>query len=359
MACHFRSLRRTASAETMCTEGSSMRTSTKKLRIGAALGLCAAIAAGLIAANVSGLAAQPSSAADLLGQLPPGASTLVYLDLAAIRASSFYQHRPDKGPVTIPNQDYAEFVRATGFDFEKDLDRAVIAVWPATPSNRKTVAIADGRFDQEKIRAYAETAGRTDHQHGRDVFLFPTGSQGNWNSAVFLDEHRLAFVSGQNIDLLFAPHSAGGATDPVRERAARFDGAAAFAISQLPPIPDGPAGGPLSGPVGAQLMNLVRSVRWITFALRPEGNNWRVALEGECDNGEDARELQTTLELLRAFGRMGLQSPKTQESMSPAALASLQSVLNSAEVTQTDQRVRILLELTPDILKAGDAAKPN
>lgn len=45
--------------------------------------------------------------------------------------------------------------------------------------------------------------------------------------------------------------------------------------------------------------------------------------------------------------------------MSPEALASLQSVLNSAEVTQTDQRVRVLVELTPDIFKAGDGAKPH
>jgi hypothetical protein len=106
-------------------------------------------------------------------------------------------------------------------------------------------------------------------------------------------------------------------------------------------------------------MALARSVRWITLALRPEGDDLRVSLEGECNNGEDARELQSALEVLRAFGRMGLDSPKTRQSMSPAALASLQSVLKSAEVTQTAERVRVLVELTPDIFKAGDASKPN
>ena len=44
---------------------------------------------------------------------------------------------------------------------------------------------------------------------------------------------------------------------------------------------------------------------------------------------------------------------------SPEALASLQSVLNSAEVTQTDQQVRILVELTPDVFKAGDNGKQH
>jgi len=337
-----------------------MRTGTRKLRISAAVVLCAAIAAALIAANsLAGRAAQPSAAADLLDALPAGASTLVYLDLAAIRASSFYQHRPDKGPIAVPNQDYQGFVRSTGFDFEKDLDRAVIGLWPAEPNSRKSVAIAEGRFDREKIRSYAETQGRIDHQRGRDVFLFPTSAPGGWNSAVFLDEHRLALVSGQSIDPLFETHSAGAASNPVRERAARFDGAAAFAVSQIPAIPDDPGNGPLASPAGAQLLTLVRSIRWVTFALRPEGDTWRIALEGECDNGESAHELQSALELLRAFGRMGLQDPKTRGSMSPEELASLQSVLNSAEVTQTDQRVRVLVELTPDIFKSGDNGKQH
>lgn len=337
-----------------------MRTGTKKLRISAALALCAAIAAALIAvSSLSGRAAQPSPAADLLDALPSGASALVYLDLTAIRASSFYQRRPDKGPIAVPNQDYQDFVRSTGFDFEKDLDRAVVALWPPARNSRRSIAIAEGRFDRERIHAYAESQGRIDHQRGRDVFLFPTNAQGGWNSAVFLDEHRLALVSGQSIDPLFEAHSPGAASNPVLERAARFDGAAAFAVAQIPPIPDDPGNGPLSSPAGAQLLTLVRSIRWVTFALRPEGDNWRVAIEGECDTGESARELQSALELLRAFGRMGLQDPKTRGSMSPAALASLQSVLNSAEVTQTDQQVRILVELTPDIFKAADSGKQH
>lgn len=337
-----------------------MRTGTKKLQIGVVIALWTAIAAALIAANVSGRAMQPS-AEELIGMLPTGASTLVYLDLAAIRASSFYQHRADKGPLAVPSQDYAEFVRATGFDFERDLDRAVVAVWPATPKSRKNIAIAEGRFDREKIRSYAETQGRVDHQQGREVFLFPATAQGNWNSVVFLDESRLAFVSGQSVDELFAAHSTSPVADPVRAHAARFDGAAAFAVTQLPAIPEDPApgSGPMSGAVPSQLMSLVRSVRWITFAVRPEGDNLRVSLEGECDNGENARQLETALELLRAFGRMGLQNQKTRDSMSPAALASLQIALNSAEVTQTDQRVRILLELRPDIFNARPPEGPR
>src|ERR1700733_3237812 len=73
--------------------------------------------------------AHASPVPDLFSALPSGAPTLAYLDLAAVRASSFYQHRPDKGPIAIPNQDYADFMRSTGFDFEKDLERVVVASW--------------------------------------------------------------------------------------------------------------------------------------------------------------------------------------------------------------------------------------
>ena len=122
-----------------------------------------------------GETAHASPAPELLSALPAGAPTLVYLDLAAMRASSFYQHRPDKGPIAVPNQDYADFVRSTGFDFEKDLDRVVVASWPA-PSGKepkKNVVIAEGRFDRAKIRDYAAQKGKLDHQQGREVFLFP------------------------------------------------------------------------------------------------------------------------------------------------------------------------------------------
>jgi hypothetical protein len=238
----------------------------------------------------------------------------------------------------------------------------VIGSWPVASEKeqKKNIAIAEGRFDPTKIRSYAASRGKIDHQRGREIFLFRSGTLGGWNSAFFLDEHRLALVSGQSIDPLFASATSDAAVDPVLERASRLDGAAAFAILRVPPIStDDPTGGALQGVPASQLMSLARSLRWVTFAARPEGNDLRVSLEGECDNGEDARQLQSALELLRVFGRMGLESPKTRQSMSPAALASLQILLNSAEVTQTAERVRVLMELTPEIFDAGSADKPN
>src|SRR5260221_13603773 len=120
-----------------------MHRSRKTLLISAGVAGATIAAAFLLNGNFRRSAtAHASPAPELLSALPAGAPTLVYLDLAAVRASSFYQHRPDKGPIAIPNQDYADFVRSTGFDFEKDLDRVVIASWPPSgKEQRKNVAI--------------------------------------------------------------------------------------------------------------------------------------------------------------------------------------------------------------------------
>jgi hypothetical protein len=323
---------------------------------------CAMIAGGLLYVSFArGKTANASPVPGLLSALPAGAPTVVYVDLVAVRASSFYQHRPDKGPVAIPNQDYADFVSSTGFDFEKDLDRVVMASWPAASDKdqRKNVVIADGRFDRAKIHDYAARKGKLDHQQGHDVFLFPTNDRKGFDSVTFLDDHRIAIVGGPSISPLFAGPSDTPAADRARERAARLDGAAAFLITRVPPIPDNTGAAGAQGAQFTQMMSLVRSVQWVTLAARPEGDDLRISLEGECDNSTDAQQLKSALELLRMFGRAGLESQKTKQSMDPAALATLQTLLSSADVTQAAERVRILLELTPDVFKLGDANKPK
>ena len=335
-----------------------MREDAKYLRIGAGAAACAVVASALFYMSfLRGKTARASPAPELLSALPAGAPTLIYIDLAAVRASSFYQHRPDRGPIAMPNRDYADFVQSTGFDFEKDLDRVAIASW-ATPSGnapRQNVLIAEGRFDRAKIREYALHHGKLDHQEGRDVFLFPGEDRTTWNSVTFLDDHRIAMVAGPSISPLVS-RSDDPATDPARERAARLDGAAAFAITRVPPIPDN------LGPGGAQstqLANLVRSVRWVTLAARPEGDDLRVSLEGECDTGEDARQLRSTIEVMRMFGRAALDGPKTKQSMDPATNSVLQTLLSNAEVTESGERVRVLIELTPEIFHLSGPNLPN
>ena len=317
--------------------------------------------------EVRGDSAHASPDLELLSQVPAGAPTLVYVDLAAIRVSSFYKNRPDRSPLAVPDSDYAKFVQATGFDFEKDLDRVAIASWPQpfAQERKKTVAVAEGRFNRQKIHDYAMQEGKLDQQQGHDVFLFPSrqptgagstrsATEPTWNSLVFLDDHRIAMIEGSSIAPAFATHGADSPADPARERAARVTGSAMFVVSRVPPIPDNFAPG---GMQSAQLADLVRSVQWITLAARPEGENLRVSAEGECLTNSDARQLQSALETLRMFGQAGLESPKARQSMDPATFGVLETLLKTADVKATAERVRILVEITPDILKLGGGQK--
>src|SRR6266699_1766274 len=223
-----------------CTlEGEGMRKYWSVLLVGAGLGVLATATAFYVGV-LRGDSAHPSPALEILSQVPAGAPTLVYMDLAAIRSSSFYKSRPDHSPLTVPDSEYAKFVLGTGFDFEKDLDRVVIAAWPQSSGKdkKKTIAVAEGRFDRQKIHDYAMKNGKLDRQQGHDVFLFPahepTGAgstlspnasskassppEHRWSSLVFLDDHRIAMIEGSSIAPVLAPHTADSAADPVRER---------------------------------------------------------------------------------------------------------------------------------------------
>jgi hypothetical protein len=330
--------------------------------IGVTLAACALIAGGLFYLSFGrGKNANASPVPDLFSALPAGAPSLVYIDLTAIRASSFYQHRPDKGPIAIPNQDYADFMRATGFDFEKDLERVVLASWPAGSAKEpaRVIAIAEGHFDRAKIREYAMHKGKLDTQQGHEVFLFPTNDKKTMSTMTFLDDRRIGMVNGPSIAPLFDARADASSGDPARERAAHLDGAAAYVISRVPPIPENAGGAGMQNAGSAQLLALARSVQWITFAARPEGENMRVSVEGDCDNATDAMQLKSMLEVARMFGKAGLDSAKSKQSMDPASLAMVQTLLTNAEITQAAERVRILMEITPDVWHLSGPKKPQ
>src|SRR5713101_8458216 len=98
-----------------------MQSPSRKMVATAVLAAVAGTAAmGYLYARRSN-SARASPLPDLLTQIPAGAPTLIYVDLAAVRQSGFYQHRGTPSPRVVPDNDYKNFVQATGFDFEKDL----------------------------------------------------------------------------------------------------------------------------------------------------------------------------------------------------------------------------------------------
>ncbi len=315
--------------------------------------------AGLLSVSWRSIPIHASPAPDLFSMIPSGAPTLVFIDLSAVRSSPIYKNRINRSPLTVPNQDYANFVQATGFDFEKDLDRVVIASWPkqAAEGRAKTYVVAEGRFDRTKIRNYAMQHGKINQQMNHEVFAFPsqsTAPAGNtWNSLVFLDDNHLAIVDGTDVGQLLAAHG-DPATDLNQERIARRRSAPAFVIVHASAFPNQLDA---RGTPAGQFAALARTVEWISLAFSPDGNVLHVSLEGECKTPADAQQLHAALELLRQLGKVGLDDPKTRQKMTAPAFAALQTLLGNVEIKDVDNRVRVLMELTPEILNLMEAPK--
>jgi len=111
-----------------------------------------------------------SARLQLLQLIPTDATAVMFLDLDEFRNSPFLATLYSWAPHPLEDSEYAQFVRDTGFSYERDLKRAVVAI-----SNRGAItnllAIADGKFDRKKIESFLRRTGKVTQQGKLNVFL--------------------------------------------------------------------------------------------------------------------------------------------------------------------------------------------
>ena len=90
----------------------------------------------------------------LLSRFPVEDSTVLSVDVALLRGAGFLTN--SKVPL---EPEYKQFVDGTGFDYRRDLDLLV-----ASFSGSGSYFIARGRFDWNKLRAYAASQGGSCYQ---------------------------------------------------------------------------------------------------------------------------------------------------------------------------------------------------
>jgi hypothetical protein len=339
--------------------------STKRALIAVAVMICIAGAACVIYLHHSRrpLPALPGAnsgpAPGILDELPPDAPAIAYIDVAALRK---LQDSPLAGLLgltgTAPGQttdrDYAQFVRETGFDYTRDLDQAAIAFWPSDLSptanaagDNPSLAVADGRFDQHKIIAYAiRVGGKKETVGAQTRYIVP----GKPNVAFeFLSPTRIAIASGKSpANLLNLP--ARRAPDPAMQaRIKRVAGAPIFGVARTDRLPASFYADFKNSP---QLEHLVRSIQALSLSGQPEGDQIRLALDAECDSMTNAIEISTLLDGFRLVGSMSLADPnvRRQAQMTPQQAAFLQALIKEAKVSHQDRWVRISLDITPAML---------
>lgn len=311
-------------------------------------------------ADTSGSETSGGTTPSLLAELPSDAPAIAYADVAALRKVPDSPLSALLGLTTNGSQadkDYAKFVGETGFDYTRDLDQAAIAFWPSgldpatnAAGDNPALAIADGRFDQAKIDAYAvHASGRLERRGAESIYVVP----GRPTVAfTFLSNTRIAIASGNNAaKLLDGPLA--GRTDPaVQTRVQLIAGAPIFGVARTSSLPASIYADFANSP---QLEHLVRGIQELSLAGKPEKDVIHVTLDAQCDSMKNALEISTLLDGFRLVGSVALSDPKTrgQLGVSREQAAFLADVVKQAQVSHQDRRIRISLDVTPQMLDSG------
>jgi hypothetical protein len=310
-----------------------------------------------------------------LAVMPSSANTVVYADFAALRQSPFAVEFFAWAPRPQIDADYAQFLRDTGFDYERDLERVAIA---AIKHGQDTLffVVADGRFDRKKIIAYASQTGKRETRGGREILSVPVSSSLPSSVAAnapasprkisftFLRKDRIALTDSVDLATLLSQPQAGQDAKAWRERFERLAGSPLFAVIRQDAAPGSALASRAPGGFQSQqLSTLLDQLQWITIAGKPEGDRLRVVTEGECGLDTSARQLADFLNGVLMLAQAGLNGPQVRQQLDLQAREAYLEMLKGADVSRIDRgetkSVRLVFDVTPKFLQAARAAVPS
>jgi hypothetical protein len=291
---------------------------------------------------------------DIMSQLlSSGAPVMAYIDVAALRK---LQNSPLAAMLGLagagPEQDreYQAFVRDTGFDYTRDLDAAAIGMWPTSLlaakgklGNNLVLAIADGRFDQQKIEAYALHTGKRGVGFTQVFYTVPGDPPVSFS---FLSATQIEMTDTPGMPFV-VPVSDKAENDRMRARIERVAGAPIFAAARTDSLPPSFYDAFKNSP---QLKTLARSVKGLTLAGQPQGDRIDLALDAECDSLAHAGEIAALLDTFRMLGSVALSDPHTRRQMTKEQAAFLAALASQVKVRHQDTWVRLTLAVTPEML---------
>ncbi len=323
-----------------------------------------ALAAGLLFGTIAALytyqrysASSSFTRGDLLEIMPADASTVIFADVAGLRNAPFIAQLYAWAPQPEPDEDYAQFLKETNFHYERDLDHLAVAL-KKTAQDSTFFAVADGRFDRQKISALAVKSGSVERRSGREFFAMGENSSGKKIYFTFLSDNRIALTDRADLAQILGARKRSEDAMEWRARFERVAGSPIFAVIRQGAAP----GEALSekapgGFASPQLSTMLDQLQWITLAGKPENDRLRIVAEGECTSEEIARRLADLLNGVVALAEAGLNDAKTRQQLNPSLRDAYLALLKSADVSKVDrgdtQSVRVALEITPSFLEAA------
>jgi hypothetical protein len=301
-------------------------------------------------------------AIELLQAMPADVNTVLYVDAKALRQSPFLAELYKWIPQAATDADYAQFVRSTGFNYETDLDHLGVAF---TRRGQQTTvfALAEGRFDHQKITAYALQNGLRESRNGHEIFSVPISGESRRIIFAFFGTDRIALTDGPDIDFAFSRAPGDSDAEAWRERFRRLAGSSIFGVIRQDSATSPAFPNHMPSYQAPQLSALLEQLQWITLAGKPEDDRMRVVLEGEGSPQTNTGQLSDLLNGLLLFAQAGLSDPKMRQQLQPQVREAYLDVLKSVDVSQLDRgetkSVRVIFLITPGLLEAARAAIPG
>jgi hypothetical protein len=315
------------------------------------------------------LRSAPADRQALLSSMPAEAHSVLYLDLAGLRGAPFFAELLAWAPKPDTDPAYEQFRRDTGFDYEKDLYRVSVA-FERQGASQIVYAMAAGRFDHKKIIAYAANSGTATKQNGRDVFSVPVNGAAQHLLFTFLRSDLIALTNGSDLRPLLDKSSTSENAD-WHTRFSRLAGSPAFLVVRnqgiqealaAPTAPGSLAQRATGGFTSPQLSSLLQQLQWVTVAGKPENDHLRIVAEGESSDETNIRQLTELLNGVTLLAGAGLNNPKTRQQLPVATRDAYRDLLKSVDVSRVDRgetkSVRLMFDVSPQILKAAQAALP-
>src|SRR5260370_15459100 len=221
-----------------------------------------------------------SAREEALALMPTDAIAILFADFDELRQAPFVAKLYAWAPKPQADADYAQFVKETGFDFERDLERIAIAV-EKRGQDYTLFAIFDGKFDRQKISAYASKDGSIVRAGGREIFSVPVSGAARKISFAFLKNGQIALASDSNLAVFLDAKKRPEEGAEWRVRFERLAGSPVFAVirqdAALGAALAAQAPGGLRSP---QLSTLLDQLQWLTLAGKPENDRLRIVVEG-------------------------------------------------------------------------------
>jgi hypothetical protein len=288
---------------------------------------------------------------EMLSLMPEDASAVVYLDMTQLRSSPLLEQLFRWAPQPAPDGDYAQFLQATDFHYERDLDRLALAINNQSKDST-AFAIVEGRFDRKKIEAYGAPYGSLRTADGKKLFAIPMSGSNRKAFFVFLRDDRMAWANDPSY---FFQKPRTSASAEWSDHFLRLAGMPAFAILRQ----DSGAAAALAhqapgGLRSPQLAALLAQLQWISIGAKPEGNLLRVGIDGECLAEGTVHQLKELLSGVVVMAQLGLNDAKTRKQLDPELREGYLELLQSADIQQVDRgtskSVRVLFDVTPKLL---------